>query len=183
MGIDTCTQGRNTVLTEHTGKNSNYCRCRNKWVKIVSLLHDSVNAYLFSVTTVFPFRETSWIWVLDWLDISVKSRFCRSWMEQKALCESDYIVSSAWKATVSLEADNAEQAVANSPGLPSMQTAFPHTASLYIMQWLHHIYKAWDVWGCQGQENSAVRWEINVRDERLTTVLLVAAWTRLFFSQ
>lgn len=135
------------------------------------------------MTTVFPFRKTSWTWVLDCLDISVKSRFCSSWMEQKALCESELIASSAWKATVSPRADSVVQAVVNSPGLPSMQTAFAHTASLYIMRWLHRIYRASDVWGCQGQENRAVRWEMNVRDERRTTVFLMAAWRSPFSFQ
>lgn len=86
------------------------------------------------------------------------------------------------ETTASLGADNDVQAAVNSPGLPSMQTAFPHTASLYILQWLHHICKVWDVLGCQGQENRAVRWKINVWDERHTTVLHMAAWRRHFLA-
>lgn len=102
----------------------------------------------------------------DRLDISVKSRFCSSWMEQTALCESDNI--SSYSIAGSRQCRTGPGWIPPG-GLPSMQTAFPHTASLYITQWLHHIHKGWDVWGCQGQENRAVRWKINVGDERRHT--------------
>lgn len=156
------------MLPELTGK---YCRFHTKLVEIV---YRGVLTFIPLVWQQSSLSEkTSWTWVLDCLDISQKSRFCSSWMEQKALCVSELIASSARKATVSPRVDNVEQAVVNSPGLPSMQTAFAHIASLYIMRWLHRIYRASDVLGCQGQENRAVRWEMNVRDERRTTVLLM----------
>lgn len=90
--------------------------------------------------TVSTFRKTSWTWVLDCSDISVKSRFCSHWMEQKALCESERIVLSSWKSySITESGDRVVQAVVNSPGLPSMQTAFLHTASPYIRRWLRRM--------------------------------------------
>lgn len=98
-------------------------------------------------------------------------------MEQKALCESASIVLSAGKATVSLEADNAVQAFVNSPGLPSMQTAFPHTACPQITPLTSsHLYRLRRI-RLSGAGKQACQVKQYVTVEMSTSGLIMAAFS------
>lgn len=97
-------------------------------------------------------------------------------MEQKALCESAFIVLSDGKATVSLEANNVVQALVNSPGLARMQTAFPHMASPQITPVTSsHLYRLTRI-RLPGAGKQACQVKINVTVEMSTSGLIMAAF-------
>lgn len=98
-------------------------------------------------------------------------------MEQKALCESAFIVLSDGKATVSLEANNVVQALVNSPGLARMQTAFPHMASPQITPVTSsHLYRLTRI-RLPGAGKQACQVKINVTVEMSTSGLIMAAFS------
>lgn len=98
-------------------------------------------------------------------------------MEQKALCESASIIFSAGKATVSLEASNVVQALVNSLGLPSMQTAFPHMACPQItLVTSSHLNRLRCI-RLSGAGKQACQLKINVTVEMSTSGLIMAAFS------